>query len=216
MDKEIKINVSDAIGISESISISTESNYLLISNKEKVAYLLNNSDLNQNDIIDVFIGLHIILEVGINTLFRQLISPVLKEKIDIHEMVENLDKVNFIDKTIMFIYYSRFDFKDLDQAGRFHSIISKLRSFSEMRNKLLHGHSISTRSENGVNTKSRLAKNLNLNKLQEQLLNFRFILEGMGFYLDSLNMGVTDAGKKAYKESFLDYSFLPITHFGSE
>jgi len=206
-----KINVLENIHISESITIYKESSYLLISNKQKVSDLLNNSGLDQNNIIDIFISLHIVLEVGINTLFRQLIDPMFKKE----EIIENLDKINFIHKTEMFVYYSEFNFKDLKKAKGYLSIINKLINFSEMRNKLLHGHSISTRFEigNNKNIKSKLSNNLNLKKLQKQLNDFCFILEGMSFFLDSLNMGLTESRKKIFKESYLDYSFLPITHF---
>lgn len=200
----------------ESIIVTTESNYLLISNKKKVSILLSNSSLSQEDIMDTLISLHIILEVGINTLLRHLVPTQLKIKVGVQEITENLDKINFIDKVIFFIYYSEFKFPDLEIAANYHGIINKIRNFSEMRNKLLHGHSISTHFNGEVNKKSKLMEKLNLSKLGEQINDFKFILEGIGFYVDSLNTGLTKGGKESYKKAYLDTSFLPIIHFKSE
>src|ERR1035437_9876343 len=158
----IKImKMMESIKISDSVSFTVESNYLFYSSRKKISELLEKDKLNQNDIIDIFIGLHIVLELGINNVFRKIITPTLQKKISTHIMIENLDNINFIDKIVMFIYYSKFNFTDIDKATEYHKLIKKLRSFSEMRNKLLHGHSIMEVSgEKGI-SKSKLKKNLN-------------------------------------------------------
>lgn len=202
--------MSDSLQISESISITSESNYLIVSNRKKVSELLVKASLDRHELIDVFISLHIILEVGINALFRQIITPTLKKQIDVHEMLENLDKINFIDKVTMFIYYPQFQFEDISQATKYHSIIGKLRRFSEMRNRLLHGHAISSRMERGISSHSSLKKNLNPTKLQEQIKDFKFILDGLGYYLDCLSSGLTPSGKEQYKQTYLSYDFIPM------
>jgi len=214
--KILKINVSDKINITDSVSFTLESNHLLQSNKEKITKLLCRSDLNRNDLIDIFIGLHIVLEVGINTLFRKLITPTLKKDVDVYIMTENLDNINFIDKTVMFIYYSKFDFSDITKATEYHKIIGKLKAFSEMRNRLLHGHAISSTSKDGKSSQSTLIKNLNLSKLQSQIMDFRYILDGICFYLDALESNLTKDGKESYKKAYLDQSFLPNTSFSSD
>src|ERR1035437_5249789 len=84
------------------MSITIESNYLFYSNRKKVSELLCKDKLDQNDIIDIFIGLHIVLELGINNVFRKIITPTLQKKISTHIMIENLDNINFIDKIVMF------------------------------------------------------------------------------------------------------------------
>lgn len=208
--------MSNQVTLSDSVSMTLESNYLLISNKKKLTDLISNSELNRNDLIDIFIGLHIVLEVGINTLFRKIITPTLKKGIDVYDMTENLDNVNFIDKTIMFIYYSKFNFDDISKATEYHKIIGKLKAFAEMRNKLLHGHSISSTSKDGINSQSKLISKLNLSKLQTQIMDFRFVLNGMCFYLDALESNLTQAEKNEFKKACLDQSFLPHTSFSSE
>lgn len=208
--------MSNQVTLSDSVSMTLESNYLLISNKKKLTDLISNSELNRNDLIDIFIGLHIVLEVGINTLFRKIITPTLKKGIDVYDMTGNLDNVNFIDKTIMFIYYSKFNFDDISKATEYHKIIGKLKAFAEMRNNLLHGHSISSTSKDGIKSQSKLISNLNLSKLQSQIIDFRFVLNGMCFYLDALESNLTQEEKNELKKACLDQSFLPHISFSSD
>lgn len=217
MGKKIKkINITDQIILSDSVTMTLESNHLLQSNKDNLQNLLINSELDRNNLIDIFISLHIVLEVGINTLFRKLITPTLRKNVNLHVMIENLDNINFIDKTIMFIYYSKFNFDDVSKATEYHKIINKIRAFSEIRNKLLHGHVISSISKDGKNSESTLIKKLNLSQLQTQIKDFRFILDGMCFYLDALDSNLTQEGKDSYKKAYLDHNFLPHVSFDSK
>jgi len=196
---------------SNGVSVRIESNYLISSNKEKCNNLISNSKLDDNDIIDALISLHIVLEVSLNTLYRHLISSVIKKDIDQFEVMKNIDNINFIDKTILFIYNSKFNFGNkLSEASKYHSIINKIRLFSEVRNKLLHGHSISTISDNKGKRHSEVKNKLSPNFLKEQIKRFCFIMEGMRFYLDCLDSELTPVKKEQYKKSFLDDGFLPI------
>src|SRR3989339_1708202 len=93
------------------MAVLTQSEYLIFSNKLKVSKLINKSPLTEEgDFIDILIGLHIILEVGLNSFFRQVSLLSIKKNIDRLEIMDNIDKVGFIDKTILFIYNSKFDF----------------------------------------------------------------------------------------------------------
>ncbi|KKW41645.1 MAG: hypothetical protein UY92_C0015G0057 [Candidatus Magasanikbacteria bacterium GW2011_GWA2_56_11] len=195
------------------MAVLTQSEYLIISNKLKVSKLINKSPLTEEgDFIDILIGLHIILEVGLNSFFRQVSLLSIKKNIDRLEIMDNIDKVGFIDKTILFIYNSKFDFgTEIEEAIKHHKIIGILRNFAETRNKLLHGHAIATfhTEENRIPRLSRSRKILNLNFLQEQITRFRKILAGMRFYLDHLDSPITESGKQDLAESYLDDSFIP-------
>lgn len=171
-----------------------ESDYLLISNRNKCKKLLMSSDLDENDIIDGLISLHMVLEVGLNALYRHLSLSSLKKQVDHFKVIENLDNISFIDKTILFIYNSRFNFigKE-DFANKYHGIISRIKDFAHLRNKLLHGHSISTIPKKGEKTYSRLKKEINLDTLKKQITQFCFIIEGMRFYLNCLDSALTEA-----------------------
>jgi len=153
--------MEETISLKDSLSIRKESSYLIISNKKKCAKLIIQSDLNENDIIDIFISLHVVLEVGLNALFRHLSLMSIKKDVDEFEIIENIDGINFIDKTILFIYNSKFEFGDnVADASKYHSIIGTIKNFAAMRNKLLHGHSISTIFDGERNKHSGLKKNI--------------------------------------------------------
>lgn len=187
----------------------TESDYLIISNKDKITNSLTNPNLDQNDIIDILISLHIVLEVGLNTFFRHLSLIGIKKKINEFEIMSNLDKVNFRDKVTLFIYNSKFNFKGKeDDAVRYHKIIGKLRNFSGMRNRLLHGHSISTIFDGKESRNSQLKQKITLRNLKIQIKEFVFILKGMSFYLDCLESSLTISGKKDLQKEYLSDDFL--------
>ncbi len=193
------------------ITMKLESGYLITSNKEKCRGLIEESPLNDNDIIDILVSLHLVLEVGLNTMYRHLMLRDIKKDIDKFEIMKNIDNINFIDKTIMFIYNSKFDFEGkLGEATRYHSIINALRDFSGVRNKLLHGHSISTISDGEKIKNSEVKNMLNPGFLKEQIGKFCFIMEGMRFYLNCLDSGTSDADKEQFSKSYLDDSFLPL------
>jgi len=194
----------------EEVSFWKESNYLIISNKEKCNKLISYSELSDNDIIDILISLHIVLEVSLNTLYRHLALFSLKKNIDEFEVMKNIDNISFIDKTILFIYNSKFDFDGkLDQATEYHKIIDTIKDFSNIRNKLLHGHTISTIHRGGTREDSELKKKINLEYLKEQIKKFCFILKGICFYLDCLDSNLTQQGKEDLKREYLSDDFLP-------
>ena len=203
----------------EKITMFKESQYLIISNKEKCSYLAGESELDFNDIVDCFISLHIVLEVSLNFLYRNLSLLSMKKTIDSFKIMENIDNINFIDKTILFIYNSKFNFNGkLDKATEYHKIIGTMRDFSNVRNKLLHGHSISTIYEQEEKSHSNLKKKISLECLGEQIKKFRFIMEGMRFYLDCLDSNLTEQGKEDFKKEYLNDDFLPylITKLDTE
>jgi len=202
--------LKETISLKDSISMRKESDYLIISNKEKCENLISQSDLDEKDIIDIFISLHIVLEVSLNTLFRHLSLISIKKDVDKFEVIKNLDNINFIDKTILFIYNSKFEFGDkIADAGKYHSIIGTMKDFATMRNQLLHGHSISTVFDGEHNRYSGLKENITLENLEKQIGKFRFILEGMRFYLYYLDSSLTQSGKESFTKAYLSDDFLP-------
>ncbi len=202
------------------IIAKTESTHLLNSNKEKCKQLISFSKLGDNDIIDTLISLHLVLEVGLNHFYRHLSLLSIKKDISHQEVIKNIDNISFIDKTVLFIYNSKFNFdspEKLIKAAECHKIINRLRDFAGVRNKLLHGHSISTiYYGEGRKERSSLKEKINLKFLNQQIKTFRLIMEGLRFYLDCLESSLTEQGKKDFKESFLDDSFIPSARLDSE
>lgn len=200
------------------MKLTSESTSFSIFNKKKCTEILNKSERTEDDIIDFFISLHLILEVNLNALFRQLSHTQLWKLslagIDELEIIENIDKIDFITKTTLFIYNSEFSFDNkLKEAEKHHKIIKKLKNFSEMRNKLLHGHSIMTIIEEGKSRDSNLKKKLNTETLEKQIEMFITIIEGMRFYLDCLDSSLRQSGKEDYKKEYLSDIFLTNTTF---
>lgn len=193
-----------------------QSEYLIISYREKIGKLIEQSPLTEEgEFIDILIGLHIILEVGLNSLFRQISLSSIKKNIDRLEIMDNIDKINFIDKLVLFIYNSKFNFgSESEEAEHHHKIIGILRDFSETRNKLLHGHAIATFHIEGddIRRLSRSKQMLNLDFLQKQIIKFRKILMGVRFYLDHLE-GLSESYKQDLANSYLDDTFMPLTDF---
>lgn len=208
-NKNLKIELSETINVTDSVKARTESEYLISSNKEKCKQLLGKSSLGEGDIIDVLVSLHIILEVSLNTLFRHLSLMGIKKDVDEFEIIKNIDAINFIDKMVLFIYNSKFNFDTkLAEASRYHSIIGTLKNFAGLRNQLLHGHSISSVFSGGKSRQSPLKKNISPESLESQIEKFKFILGGMRFYLDCLDSSLTPSGKESFKKAYLNDDFL--------
>lgn len=207
--RKISFVARDTVSVSDSFSITTESEYLIISNKEKIAGLLALEDPSEGEMIDTLISLHIVLEVGLNTLFRHVSLLSIKKGIERLEVIKNIDNISFIDKMVLFIYNSKFNFDDIGRATEYHKIIGTLKSFSSIRNQLLHGHSISTVTDERGHHHSKLKESLNKKALEDQVQKFIFILEGMRYYVDCLDSPFNGSGKESFKNSYLDDTFIP-------
>lgn len=197
-----------------SVRARIESEHLITSNKEKCSEILGKEKRSEEDIIDFYISLHLVLEVSLNAFFRYLSTSRIKKRIPEFKVIKNLDAINLIDKTILFIYNSPFNFaSELGEATKWHSIIGKMRNFSEVRNKLIHGHSISTIVTDGKidPEHSEAREMLSESGLKVQIEDFQFIMEGMRFYFDHIyyeDIEFSDSYKSDLKEGYLDDSFL--------
>lgn len=128
------------------------------------------------------------------------------------EVIKNLDKIGFAAKTTLFIYNAHLIFgKDLEEAAIHYKIIGKMRTFSGIRNELLHGHCIGSLTiDGGLAKLSQAKKDLELNKLKNQIRLFIEINNGMRFFLDHLkNEGWNENFTKNLKKEYLSYDFIP-------
>jgi hypothetical protein len=206
----VNINLNEGIGIRESISARSESGYLIIKNKQICSDILKISSPNEENLIDFLVSIHLVMEISLNTFFRTISLNEMQKRVSTRDVIKNLDGISFIDKAILFIYNSHFDFNgNLHDADKYHSVIGQLRNFSGPRNKLLHGHSISTIfGQNGENSHSETRGIITLDKMEEQVDLYRKIMEGLRFYFDCLKSSYTPSGKESIKRSYLDDSFL--------
>jgi len=207
----LNLNLEESIGVSESISARLESGYLIIKNKEICSSILIMQNPSENDLIDFFVSIHLVMEISLNTFFRMISLVEMQKRVDPLAVIKNLDGINFIDKTILFIYNSHFNFNgDLDNADRYHSIIGQLRQFSEPRNKLLHGHSISTLFHQDTNRHSETRNIITRERMNNQINLYKNIMNGLKFYFDCLQSSFSTSGKDSIKSEYLDDAFLEI------
>lgn len=195
------------------IEARTESMYLVQSNKKKCTELLKKDSLSENEMIDFYISLHIVMEASLNAFFRNLSLIQIQKSVNKLQIAKNIDSISFIDKTTLFIYNYRYDFKgNIEQADEYHSIIGKLKNFSGVRNKLLHGHSISTLFQDGDNNQQSETRTLlDKEKIQIQIQLFKDIFKGLRFYLDHIDSSLTESGKESFKKEYLDDNFLDVS-----
>lgn len=197
------------LGLSE-----TESDHLITSRREKCRKLLSQSELHEEDMIELYIALHVVLEVGLNALLRRLTLWHAQPAFDRREVINQVDDINFKDKTALFLYYGHFNFgQKIDQAKEHQSILKKMAHFSEIRNQLLHGHSISTFVLEGQPHESSVRRKMNPETLAKQIELFRDIIKGMAFYLECLDLEERPLNKEELKEKYLDLSFLEKIKF---
>ncbi len=201
------------IKISESIEMRLESHHLLISNQQKCKDILSKPTRDRNDIIDFLISLHLVLEIGLNGFYRAIILNQLQKTVRKTQIADDLDNVGFKEKTVMFFSLPYFEFPNgINEADNYYKAIGKMKNFSEIRNKLLHGHSIMEISDgNGATERSRTFELLKEETLQNQIIDFKFIMSAVKFYFDNLKeSNITESGKEAFKNQFLSTDFLNI------
>lgn len=187
-------------------SVISESLHLLEANKEKCEAINKKEDKSPNDIADFLISLHLVMEISINALIRDLVVNNLQKTIDKSKIVDNLDRISFIDKTILFVYMEKYDFSDsIENADKHHSLIGLLKSFSQTRNLLMHGSMIGDFLDGQSSTTSTVSK-LTDSHFNEQVERFKKIYDGLIFYLEHLKHCNSDVDY--LKRKFLNYNFL--------
>lgn len=190
-----------------------ESGYLWIFNENKCKDILSKTNKDEKDMIDFLISLHLVLEIKLNTFFRQVLllqtKLIVASGVDEFKIIKNIDNISFIDKIIFLIYNSDTRNAQFDDVLKYHKIINEVKRFSELRNKLLHGHSVSYSGtdKDGKIIKSDVSRNINLKYLKEQIERFVFIIDGINFYFDYYESN-SIKDKDNLKKNYLNYAFL--------
>lgn len=192
----------------ENFSIIAESLHILNKNIEECRIIFDKEDKSPNDIADFLISLHLVLEISINALIRDVVVNNLQKTIDKSKIVENLDRISFIDKTTLFVYMEKYTFSNFEEvleADKHHSIIGIIKKFAETRNFLMHGSMIGGfldgRSSNTV-----VVSRLTNKHMDDQVDRFKKICDGMKFYLKHLTSHNSDI--KGLENRFLSYEFI--------
>lgn len=177
--------------------------------------LLKKGKKTENDIAEFLLNLHLTLEIGINSMFSAIMYLDLRvERLrdNFPELVENLDRVGFIERVTMFIYFGTFDFSDisLDLLKQHYSIISRLRNFCGVRNALIHGHSMYEITDfQGRNKQTKAFALLTEETIKRQIEAFIQITNSLDFFIRAMvSMNFTDSGKEKMVKGFLTTDFL--------
>jgi len=206
------MKLNENIKIDDNKGTQKESVYLIDMNKKKCRKILENPELNENDIIEFLKSLHLVLEVSLTALYRQLQLRTQKYYEDKCEIMDNLDQKKLIDKTSKFLSNSKFDFKkniEEDETAQSHKILDKIIDFSRIRHQLIYGYTSGT-IRKGIHKRNLIRnKKLSVNELKKQIKKFRIILESMRLYLDCLDSSLSTDGKEHYKQDYLTDDFLP-------
>lgn len=209
------LSLNDVQTVNDSVHVKVESNPLLFSSKANVQYLLSNlgtSTKPEHDIAEIYVSLHLTLEIGIHTLFRHLFGMIgSMNSYDGTTFDENIDSIDFIHKVRMLMCVSKFTFldkADVDKAKIYQkALIEDLQKFTHARNSLLHGHTISI---SGLENKpSKTKKKLVPSELNKQIEMFKKIIDMLTFFLDRMDSNVPKPQIKALLTAFLSTSFLP-------
>ena len=195
----------------EGSSVISESYHILTKNVDECRRIVNKEDKSLNDIADFLISLHLVLEISINALIREIIVNNLQKTIDKAKIVGNLDRISFIDKTVLFVYMEKYDFpvyEDILAADEHHGIIGTMKSFAETRNFLMHGSMIGGFLD-GKSSNTVVVPRLTMEHMNDQIGKFKKICDGMKFYLEHLATRNPDIDR--LKGVFLSYEFLQIS-----
>lgn len=189
-------------------SIITENTYLFDKNIEECKRIFEKTNKSPNDIIDFLLSLHLVLEIGINSVIRDVIVNKLQKGVDKSKIVNNLDRISFIDKATLFVYMEKYNFScqdEIEEADKFHSIIGCMKSFSEARNILMHGGMIGSFFDR-FSSCTNAVSILNIKYMNGQISKFKMICDGLKFYLDHLSSDNLNFGN--LKDKYLNYDFI--------
>lgn len=190
-------------------SIKIESNHVLNSRRKLCEELISKTDLTENDFLEFLLALHFVLEIGINTFFRNYYSISSKQNPLRDE--NELDEINYIDKVRFFINANNFLYKDGEsvEISKINAIrlLEDLKSFGRNRNMIIHGHSVSEVTCEETK-QSKLKNKLNSESLDKQIKSFKDILRNLNYFIDILETNVNKDQMLNFQKSFLSDEFL--------
>jgi len=168
---------------------------------------------NKDSLIIFLINIHLILEYLINFYFRVIIGSNINNIIDEKEKIDfisYLDNVPFNSKITMLI--GLINYQNLENGGVITNkgmlkknikIIKKIRSFSEYRNLLVHGHMVGEINGNSSNASKKIFSNKTLKEiLSDKMEEFDSILEGLNYFIQLSPFATKESGVRC-KESIV-------------
>ena len=175
--------------------------------RKKCSEILEKENIEQVDIYEFLIHLHLVLESAIHIFFRRIMLAKhigynnSKKKEKNRELIDN---IGFIDKVVILKNISRFK---PDEGEKYDSAISDLINFAEVRNKLLHSHKMAEIQDGNRIYKTRALELLSRKKMDEQIKIFKKVMVALNFYYDYLELEeIKHAGDMI--TCYLDAKFL--------
>ncbi|MFA7315658.1 MAG: hypothetical protein WC059_02545 [Candidatus Paceibacterota bacterium] len=199
------------VGITDSVTIKVESNYLFRSRKEYCEEFLKKDTNSQTDILEFLLALHFVLEIGINTFFRNYYNVYSILDTFMHD--NELDNVSCLDKIRFFLSSNRFTFRDgKDKAESYKNaknLIGGIKNFNNIRNMIVHGHSVSEVTGQH-NVTSNLKLKLNSKSYGDQINKFKEVMVNLNYFVDRLETFVAKEQIEAFQTLYLSTEFLSV------
>lgn len=194
------------------VTLKVESNYFFISRRDRCTEFLKIDDPKEADILEFLLNLHFVLEIGINTFFRYYYK--LFSNYDFFKDGNEIDKVGFYDKVTIFLNENSFTLETGENLNtsrqRVNEIIGLIKNFNNVRNMIVHGHSVNEISYGEEKTQSSLKSKLNKDYCIKQIESFKKIILNINYFIDRLDTKVRRDTIEMFQKNYLDLNFLDI------
>jgi hypothetical protein len=194
------------------VTVKTESNYFFISRRKKCTEFLKINDPKESDILEFLLNLHFVLEIGVNTFFRNYYKCLTNY--DFINGSKEIDNISFSDKVTIFLNENRFNLRtgeDLKtNRDKVSKIIKRIKDFNYIRNMIVHGHPINEISSGEYKNQSELKSKLNKVFYTKQIENFKEIISNINYFVDRIETTIRRDTIEMFQKIYLNLDFLDI------
>jgi hypothetical protein len=192
------------------VTLKVESNYFFISRRNKCTEFLKIDDPKEADILEFLLNLHFVLEVGINTFFRNYYK--FSSNYDFFKNSREIDNINFNDKVTIFLNENNFTLITGENLytsrEKVNEITGLTKNFNNIRNMIVHGHSVSEISSGDHKEQSSLKSKLTKESYIKQIDSFKKIITNINYFIDRLDTKIQREQIKMFQKNYLDLDFL--------
>jgi hypothetical protein len=195
-----------------SVTLKLESNSFFISKKNKCSEFLKVTDPKEEDILEFLLNLHFVLEIGINTFFRNYYKHT--SNYDFFAESKEIDNIDFYSKVAIFLHENNFTLEDgdavADSKTKVKQIMGTIKNFNYTRNMIVHGHSVSEIHYGEQKIQSNLKSQLNLDHVIKQTEGFKRIINNLNYFIERLSTKIPKEQLNALQRIYLNTDFLNI------
>jgi hypothetical protein len=190
--------------------LKLESNYFFMSRKQKCSEFLKITDPKEDDILEFLLNLHFVLEIGINTFFRNYYKHT--SNYDFFSDSKEIDNIDFYSKITIFLHENNFTLEtresEHESRKKVKQIMGTIKNFNYTRNMIVHGHSISEIHYGETKIQSKLKATLNKDYVIKQIDSFKDILNNLNYFIDRINTKISKEQLQSFQRIYLDINFL--------